>query len=171
MHAHSSLSRATGACRHELALQPHHNTWQASLMVSTAVGASSSVRLRRPAWGPCHQAASLLRRGSSGSFCMQVVRDLHAEGHRVVIVSSGAVGVGAQRMGLAARPKDIAQKQALAAVGQVHLMRFYEDFFHALGLVRGVTPPRRCHPPASGSAHRSHDQARVQEPGMLMMVW
>ena len=61
--------------------------------------------------------------------CAQVVRDLHAEGHRVVIVSSGAVGVGAQRLGLAQRPKEIAQKQALAAVGQVHLMRFYEDFF------------------------------------------
>ena len=66
---------------------------------------------------------------------LQVVRDLHAEGHRVVIVSSGAVGVGAQRLGLAQRPKEIAQKQALAAVGQVHLMRYYEDFFHALGLV------------------------------------
>lgn len=66
----------------------------------------------------------------------EVVRDLHADGHRVVIVSSGAVGVGAQRLGLSARPKELAQKQALAAVGQVHLMRFYDDFFSALGLVR-----------------------------------
>lgn len=30
----------------------------------------------------------------------------------------------------------MAQKQALAAVGQVHLMRYYEDFFNAVGLVR-----------------------------------
>ena len=59
----------------------------------------------------------------------------------MVIVSSGAVGVGAQRLGLAQRPKEIAQKQALAAVGQVHLMRFYEDFFHALGLVRSQPIP------------------------------
>ena len=72
----------------------------------------------------------------------QVVRDLHSEGHRVVIVSSGAVGVGAQRLGLAARPKDLPKKQALAAVGQVHLMRFYEDFFSALGLVG--PPPSPC---------------------------
>jgi hypothetical protein len=49
----------------------------------------------------------------------ETVRDLRAEGHRVVLVSSGAVAVGAQRLGLAARPADLAQRQALAAVGQV----------------------------------------------------
>ena len=54
----------------------------------------------------------------------------------MILVSSGAIGVGCQRLGLAARPTKIAQKQALAAVGQVHLMRYYEDFFSALGLVR-----------------------------------
>ena len=54
---------------------------------------------------------------------------------RVVIVSSGAVGVGAQRLGLKSRPSKLPQKQALAAVGQVHLMRFYDDFFSAIGLV------------------------------------
>ena len=56
-------------------------------------------------------------------------------GHRVVIVSSGAIGVGCLRLGLKERPSAIAQKQALAAVGQVHLMRYYEDFFSAVGLV------------------------------------
>ena len=50
-------------------------------------------------------------------------------------MSSGAVGVGAQRLGLSSRPSKLPQKQALAAVGQVHLMRFYDDFFSALGLV------------------------------------
>ena len=53
----------------------------------------------------------------------------------MVIVSSGAVGVGAQRLGLSSRPSKLPQKQALAAVGQVHLMRFYDDFFSAIGLV------------------------------------
>lgn len=53
----------------------------------------------------------------------------------MVVVSSGAVGVGAQRLGLSSRPSKLSQKQALAAVGQVHLMRFYDDFFSALGLV------------------------------------
>ena len=59
----------------------------------------------------------------------------HRAGHKVVIVSSGAIGVGCLRLGLKERPSAIAQKQALAAVGQVHLMRYYEDFFSAVGLV------------------------------------
>lgn len=53
----------------------------------------------------------------------ETVRDLRAEGHHVVLVSSGAVGVGAQRLGLATRPTDLAQRQALAAVGQVRSER------------------------------------------------
>ena len=61
-------------------------------------------------------------------------RDLVAAGHRVVLVSSGAVGAGAARMGLTSRPADLAAKQALAAIGQVHLMRYYDDFFGALRL-------------------------------------
>ena len=52
-----------------------------------------------------------------------------------MIVSSGAVGVGCQRLGLAVRPKELAKRQALAAAGQVHLMRYYDDFFSAIGLV------------------------------------
>ena len=59
-------------------------------------------------------------------------------GHRVVIVSSGAIGVGCKRLGLSARPSGLAQRQALAAIGQPHLMRFYEDFFSAMGVVRGA---------------------------------
>lgn len=52
----------------------------------------------------------------------------------MVLVSSGAVGVGCQRLGLIDRPSELAKKQALAAVGQVHLMRYYEDLFSACGL-------------------------------------
>ena len=50
-------------------------------------------------------------------------------------VGSGAVGVGCQRLRLCTRPDNLAQKQALAAVGQVHLMRYYDDLFSALDLV------------------------------------
>lgn len=56
-------------------------------------------------------------------------------GYNVVLVSSGAVGVGCQRMGLVNRPTELPKKQALAAVGQVHLMRYYDDLFSACGLV------------------------------------
>lgn len=62
--------------------------------------------------------AGSLNLSSLARIC-ETVRDLRAEGHRVVLVSSGAVGVGAQRLGLPARPADLAQRQALAAVGQV----------------------------------------------------
>lgn len=71
---------------------------------------------------------------SSLSRICEVVRELHAKGHYVIIVSSGAIGVGCQRLGLSTRPSKIAQKQALAAIGQVHLMRYYEDILTALGL-------------------------------------
>ncbi|KAK2078142.1 hypothetical protein QBZ16_004010 [Prototheca wickerhamii] len=55
-------------------------------------------------------------------------------GFNVVLVSSGAVGVGCQRLGLATKPTELAKKQALAAVGQIHLMRYYDDLFTALNL-------------------------------------
>ena len=48
---------------------------------------------------------------------------------------SGAVGVGCQRLHLTTRPDNLAQRQALAAVGQVHLMRYYDDLFSAVDMV------------------------------------
>ncbi|KAG7672765.1 hypothetical protein Ndes2526B_g08244 [Nannochloris sp. 'desiccata'] len=65
---------------------------------------------------------------------VETVRDLKNEGYNVILVSSGAVGVGCQRLGLDTRPSELAKKQALAAVGQVHLMRYYDDLFSACGL-------------------------------------
>ncbi|MBE9220086.1 glutamate 5-kinase [Dolichospermum flos-aquae] len=55
--------------------------------------------------------------------------DLRQQGHRVILVSSGAVGVGCGRLGLMERPKTIALKQAVAAVGQGRLIRIYDDLF------------------------------------------
>ena len=51
---------------------------------------------------------------------------LRENGYRVMLVSSGAVGVGMKRMGLEKRPSAIAAVQALAAVGQSALMSLYE---------------------------------------------
>ncbi len=62
------------------------------------------------------ETLSLLRRG----------------GNQVILVSSGAVGVGCARLGLTERPKTIALKQAVAAVGQGRLMRVYDDLFSTL---------------------------------------
>uniref|UniRef100_A0A061QL43 Glutamate 5-kinase n=1 Tax=Tetraselmis sp. GSL018 TaxID=582737 RepID=A0A061QL43_9CHLO len=71
--------------------------------------------------------------GNIARLC-EVSRDLHRRGFSVVLVSSGAVGVGCQRLRLGSRPQNLAAKQALAAVGQLHLMRYYDDMFGALGL-------------------------------------
>jgi glutamate 5-kinase len=54
---------------------------------------------------------------------------LRRQGHQVVLVSSGAVGVGCARLGLGERPRTIALKQAVAAVGQGRLIRVYDDLF------------------------------------------
>ncbi|MGL5806937.1 MAG: glutamate 5-kinase, partial [Xenococcaceae cyanobacterium] len=54
---------------------------------------------------------------------------LRSCGHRVVLVSSGAVGVGCARLNLSERPRKMAMKQAVAAVGQGRLMRIYDDLF------------------------------------------
>lgn len=60
----------------------------------------------------------------------RMISDLKNRGYEVVLVSSGAIGVGAQRMHLKERPRDIEGKQAAAAVGQVVLMNMYQKFFH-----------------------------------------
>lgn len=57
---------------------------------------------------------------------------LRRQGYAVVLVSSGAVGVGCARLGLSERPRLMALKQAVAAVGQGRLMRVYDDLFTSL---------------------------------------
>jgi glutamate 5-kinase len=56
---------------------------------------------------------------------------LHREGVELVVVSSGAVAAGMARLGLQQRPKTVPQRQAAAAVGQIHLMALYEEYFAA----------------------------------------
>lgn len=54
---------------------------------------------------------------------------LHDQGKKLLIVSSGAIASGISRLGLARRPRDLPQQQALAAVGQIRLMALYERSF------------------------------------------
>jgi len=54
---------------------------------------------------------------------------LRQDGHRVVLVSSGAIGVGLQHMGVEKKPKNLAKKQALAAIGQCKLMSMWDSLF------------------------------------------
>lgn len=55
--------------------------------------------------------------------------DLRNQGHDVCLVSSGAIAVGRDAIGLTERPKDISVKQACAAVGQAKLMMTYQKLF------------------------------------------
>src|SRR3954468_19074485 len=57
-----------------------------------------------------------------------------AQGRTPVVVSSGAVALGVERLGLAQRPREMALKQAAAAAGQSRLMRLYDDELEARGL-------------------------------------
>jgi len=58
-----------------------------------------------------------------------VLSDLQNSGKEVILVSSGAVGVGVGMIGLEEKPTDLVKKQALAAIGQVGLIRLYQKFF------------------------------------------
>src|SRR6516164_6869773 len=61
------------------------------------------------------------------------VARLHRQGRDILMVSSGAVGLGMERIGLAVRPRELAQIQACAAIGQSRLMAIYDDAFDKLG--------------------------------------
>ncbi len=58
-----------------------------------------------------------------------VMSDLKNAGHQVVLVSSGAIGMGVGKLSLDGRPEDIPTKQAAAAVGQCELMYTYDKLF------------------------------------------
>lgn len=60
---------------------------------------------------------------------VRIISDLRGEGREVVLVSSGAIAAGRQALGFTDRPKEIAQKQAFAAVGQARLMMVYQKLF------------------------------------------
>ncbi|MES1209740.1 MAG: glutamate 5-kinase [Pseudomonadota bacterium] len=60
--------------------------------------------------------------------------DLRRAGRQVLLVSSGAVGMGMRVLGLTERPRSLGLRQACAAVGQGHLMSVYTQAFAARGL-------------------------------------
>ena len=89
---------------------------------------------------------------------VETLTQLRQLGHRVVLISSGAVGVGCSRLNLKERPKKIALKQAIAAVGQGRLIRVYDDLFTTIGqpiaqvlLTRRELIERSCYVNASNT--------------------
>ncbi|MCI6646801.1 MAG: glutamate 5-kinase [Oscillospiraceae bacterium] len=75
--------------------------------------------------------------GRTNLRCMEelvtVLSDLMNQGRQVVLVTSGAIGVGVGKLGLSQRPKDTAGKQAAATVGQCELMFMYDKMFSQYG--------------------------------------
>lgn len=66
----------------------------------------------------------------------KVLSDLKNAGHEIILVSSGAIGMGVGKLGLRERPKDIPSKQAAAAVGQCELMytcdKLFSEYHHTV---------------------------------------
>ena len=71
---------------------------------------------------------------------IQQIAILKRKGLKVTLVSSGAISSGMGVLNLSEKPKEISKKQALAAIGQAHLMQIYEDLFSLFHLFKcGLT--------------------------------
>ncbi|MEM7349304.1 MAG: glutamate 5-kinase [Acidobacteriota bacterium] len=68
---------------------------------------------------------------------VEAAAELRAAGKEVLLVSSGAVGLGKDALGLEAIPEELSERQACAAVGQTRLMGLYDGGFSRLGQVCG----------------------------------
>jgi glutamate 5-kinase len=69
-----------------------------------------------------------------GAICGQIA-ELRRRGTEVIVVTSGAIGLGMSRLGLAMRPKDVTKKQACAAIGQSLLMQTWQRAFEPHGII------------------------------------
>lgn len=82
----------------------------------------------------------------------KVLSDIANAGNDVILVSSGAIGVGAGKLGMMGRPPDMPTKQAAAAIGQSELMYEYDKIFseynHTVAQIlltaEDVEEPQRC---------------------------
>lgn len=78
----------------------------------------------------------------------KVLSDLKNAGHQIILVSSGAIGMGVGKLALSSRPEDIPTKQAAAAVGQCELMytydRLFVDYHHTVAQILLTAEDVRC---------------------------
>jgi len=91
----------------------------------------------------------------------KVLSDIKNAGHEVILVSSGAIGMGVGKLGLPGRPGDMPGKQAAAAVGQCELMYTYDKLFsqysHVVAQIL-LTAEDIHHPRRSIHVHDSLEQ-------------
>ncbi|NLV86603.1 MAG: glutamate 5-kinase [Clostridiales bacterium] len=65
----------------------------------------------------------------------RVLADIHNTGYDIILVSSGAIAVGAGKLLMKEKPQELSLKQAAAAVGQCELMHLYDKFFGEYGQI------------------------------------
>ena len=65
----------------------------------------------------------------------RTLSDLKGMGYEMILVSSGAIGIGTGKLRLPQRPRELRMKQAVAAVGQCEMMHLYDKFFGEYGQV------------------------------------
>lgn len=99
------------------------NTLRVVVKFGTNVLTAGSERLHRPRMVDFVRQLAMLRQ----------------RGHEVVLVTSGAVAAGIERLGVQRRARDISQKQMLAAVGQSFIMHLYEQLFGLYAVPVGQT--------------------------------
>ncbi len=68
---------------------------------------------------------------------VEILSDLKNSGKQIVLVTSGAIGIGVGKLGLSAKPQDTPGRQAAATVGQCELMFMYDKFFSEFGHITG----------------------------------
>lgn len=99
-------------------IQNTHRPTTASLTLVIKVGTSSI----------CDEKSQYPLLGNL-SRIVETIIQLKRLGHRVVLVTSAAVGTGLRRLNMSEKPKKLASIQAIAAVGQGRLMSMYDDLF------------------------------------------
>ncbi len=101
----------------------------------------------------------------------RVLSDLKNQGIDVVLVSSGAIAVGAKRLGLLERPRDICGKQAASAVGQGILMQIYEkNFMDYNKIVAQILLTKDGIDDEERRTHASNTMQRLLELGVIPIV-
>lgn len=101
----------------------------------------------------------------------RTLADLQDMGHEMILVSSGAIAVGTDKLGLAERPRELRFKQAAASVGQCRLMFTYDKFFSEYGHTVGqilLTDDDVADP--SRAAHLEATFSALSEMGVIPIV-
>ena len=84
--------------------------------------------------GVLTSGAGQLNEDRIAAICGQIA-ELRRRGTEVIVVTSGAIGLGMSRLGLVMRPKDVTKKQACAAIGQSLLMQTWQRAFEPHGII------------------------------------